>query len=584
MEGTPFGRYRLLELIGRGGMGEVWRAYDTATDRMVAVKVLPANLLDDQTFEQRFRREANAAAALNEPHVVPIHNFGEIEGRLYVDMRLIDGRDLQSLLSDGALSPARAVKVVEQVAAALYAAHRVGLVHRDVKPSNILVAEFDFAYLIDFGIARTVDEKGLTNTGSVIGTWAYMAPERFSTGRTDPRSDTYALACVLHECLTGRQPYPGNSVEQQIAAHLTTPPPLPSTTQPGVSPAFDTVIATGMAKEPEQRYRTTLELANAARSAVETPATRPAPRVRPAWPTQPVQPNQLPAARPPATPPPTWRPSPLAATHLAGVGRPDPDTSAAQPVSTGGVSRRSRRAMIAIAAVVAAIVLVGAAIFATVQFGREPDDRRGDPPPPIDPEPTLPADPPLKAAALERVLLSIGRLNEIVGSTAMTITSDLTTMTDHSADVSDRECLGAMYGAETPVYAKSGWTAVRDQVAREPGENDHWVEQTAVLYPSAEHAENFFSESRAQLESCGGRTNSVRDETSTYVWQIEAIKVLDDLIVQRTAQQDASGWACQHALAVVSNLTVETWACGYSIRDEGATIATEIVENAARAS
>ena len=147
--------------------------------------------------------------------------------------------------------------------------------------------------------------------------------------------------------------------------------------------------------------------------------------------------------------------------------------------------------MIAIAAVVAAIVLVGAAIFATVQFGREPDDRRGAPPPPIDPEPTLPADPPLKAAALERVLLSIGRLNEIVGSTAMTITSDLTTMTDHSADVSDRECLGAMYGAETPVYAKSGWTAVRDQVAREPGENDHWVEQTAVLYPSAEHAAEF---------------------------------------------------------------------------------------------
>jgi hypothetical protein len=182
------------------------------------------------------------------------------------------------------------------------------------------------------------------------------------------------------------------------------------------------------------------------------------------------------------------------------------------------------------------------------------------------------------------VLLSIGRLNEIVGSTAMTITSDLTTMTDYSADVSDRECLGAMYGAETPVYAKSGWTAVRDQVAREPGENDHWVEQTAVLYPSAEHAENFFSESRVQLESCGGRTNSVRDETTTYVWEIDAIKVMDDLIVQRTAQQDAHGWACQHALAVVSNLTVEAWACGYSVRDEGATIATQIVENAARAS
>ena len=309
MEGTPFGRYRLLELIGRGGMGEVWRAYDTATDRMVAVKVLPANLLDDQTFEQRFRREANAAAALNEPHVVPIHNFGEIEGRLYVDMRLIDGRDLQSLLSEGALEPARAVKVIEQVAAALNAAHRVGLVHRDVKPSNILVAEFDFAYLIDFGIARTVGETGLTNTGSMIGTWAYMAPERFSTGHTDPRSDTYALACVLHECLTGRQPYPGNSVEQQIAAHLTTPPPRPSITQSGVSPGFDAVVATGMAKEPQRRYPTTLEMARAARSAITTPVSGPIPGYRPEPPTRLATPNQRTINRPPGAPPPTSWPT-----------------------------------------------------------------------------------------------------------------------------------------------------------------------------------------------------------------------------------------------------------------------------------
>ena len=293
VEGTPFGRYRLLQLLGRGGMGEVWRAYDTATDRMVAVKVLPAHLLDDQIFEQRFRREANAAAALNEPHVVPIHNFGEIDGRLYVDMRLIEGRDLQTLLSEGPLEPARAVTVIEQVAAALNAAHRVGLVHRDVKPSNILIAEFDFAYLIDFGIARTVGETGLTNTGSMIGTWAYMAPERFSTGHTDPRSDTYALACVLHECLTGRQPYPGNSAEQQIAAHLMTPPPRPSITQSGVPPGFDAVVATGMAKEPQRRYPTTLEMARAARSATPPPSrarsrgTRP--NCPPDWP-RPISP------------------------------------------------------------------------------------------------------------------------------------------------------------------------------------------------------------------------------------------------------------------------------------------------------
>jgi serine/threonine protein kinase len=132
----------------------VWRAFDTATDRIVALKVLPAHLADDDLFKERFRREARAAAGLYEPHVVPIHSYGEIDSRLYVDMRLIVGRDLQSMLSEGPLDPGRAVTIMEQVASALLAAHQIGLVHRDVKPSNILVADSDFAYLIDFGIAR----------------------------------------------------------------------------------------------------------------------------------------------------------------------------------------------------------------------------------------------------------------------------------------------------------------------------------------------------------------------------------------------------------------------------------------------
>jgi hypothetical protein len=275
VEGTPFGRYRLVELLGRGGMGEVWKAFDTATQRVVAVKVLPAQLAADPVFEKRFRREAYTAASLNEPHVVPIHNFGEIEGRLYVDMRLIEGEDLQHVLAKGPLDADRAVKVIEQVASALNAAHRAGLVHRDVKPSNVLLGEDDFAYLIDFGIARGAGETGLTGTGNVIGTWPYMAPERFSTGRSDKSSDIYALACVLYECLTASRPFPGDTVEQQIAGHLTTPPPQPSVARPGVSPKLDAVIAVGMAKDPDQRFRSTTELAKAARAALTEAATEP---------------------------------------------------------------------------------------------------------------------------------------------------------------------------------------------------------------------------------------------------------------------------------------------------------------------
>lgn len=210
LEGTAFGRYRLIEVLGRGGMGEVWRAFDTVTNRVVALKLLPAHLADDQTFQERFRREAQAAAGLNNPHVIPIHDFGEIDGRLFVSMRLIEGRDLDAVLADGPLDPIRAVHIVVQVAKALHAAHRVRLVHRDIKPSNILLDEDDFAYLIDFGIARAAGEAGLTTTGGLIGTLHYMAPERFSTGVADARSDIYALACVLYESLTGQRPYPGD--------------------------------------------------------------------------------------------------------------------------------------------------------------------------------------------------------------------------------------------------------------------------------------------------------------------------------------------------------------------------------------
>src|SRR6201993_1278060 len=219
MEGTPFGRYRLIELLGRGGMGEVWRARDTVTNnRIVAIKLLPPHLAEDSTFVERFRREADAAAQLNNPHIIPIHTYGEIDGRLYVDMRLIEGRDLQTVLGDGPLPPARAVAIIEQVASALHAAHKVGLVHRDVKPSNILIDEDDFAYLIDFGIARGAEETRMTGTGSVIGSWHYMSPERLRAGEVDARSDIYALACVLYECLTGSTPFPGDNFEQQITA------------------------------------------------------------------------------------------------------------------------------------------------------------------------------------------------------------------------------------------------------------------------------------------------------------------------------------------------------------------------------
>lgn len=275
MNATPFGHYQLQKLIGQGGMGEVYQAYDTKTDRVVALKVLPHHMATDEVFQARFRRESQAAAGVNDPHVVPIHGFGEINGRLYIDMRLIEGRNLGTMLaeSEKPLGAAFAVTIVEQVAHALDAAHKDGLIHRDIKPSNILITGRDFVYLIDFGLARSAGESGLTTAGSTLGTLAYMAPERFEGGDVDARSDIYALTCVLYECLTGSRPYPADSLEQQIAGHMVSPLPRPSDSDPRLA-AFDEVIAKGMAKKPAKRYQTAGELAEAARRALTAPVRR----------------------------------------------------------------------------------------------------------------------------------------------------------------------------------------------------------------------------------------------------------------------------------------------------------------------
>ncbi|HEX4247595.1 MAG TPA: serine/threonine-protein kinase [Pseudonocardia sp.] len=276
-----FGRYRVLGLLGRGGMGEVYRAHDSETDRVVALKVLPVRLSANEEYVARFKRECRTAARLNEAHVVPIHQFGEIEGRLYLDMRLVDGTDLAAWLRvHGPMQPAVAVAVVGQVAQALDAAHELGLVHRDVTPSNVLLAgvfgpTLDpatvFVYLFDFGIARPrsgavgPEAAVLTRAGVVPGSPRYVAPERFAGVEGDPRADVYSLACVLHETLTGRPPFTGE-LPALMGAHLHKPPPRPSAVRAGVPAGFDDVVARGMAKEPGQRYPSAGELAAAARA------------------------------------------------------------------------------------------------------------------------------------------------------------------------------------------------------------------------------------------------------------------------------------------------------------------------------
>jgi hypothetical protein len=245
VEGTEFGRYRLIETLGDGG--RAWRAHDTANVRDVALLLLDPELTADSRFVRRFNHEVRIASELASPYVVRINGFGEVDGRLYVDSALVDGPSLQTLLRAGPLDSERAVRIIEQVAQALDAAHAMGLVHHDVQPSNVVLDATGTAHLIGFGV----------NAGTAG--WAYGAPEALGSGQGDDRSDVYSLACVLYETLTGTTPFP---TDGQPAA-----PPQPSVDNPAVPAAFDPVIARGMAHDAANRYPSAGALARAARAA-----------------------------------------------------------------------------------------------------------------------------------------------------------------------------------------------------------------------------------------------------------------------------------------------------------------------------
>jgi serine/threonine protein kinase, bacterial len=263
--GSMVGHYRLRRRLGAGRFGEVYEAEDTEYQRIVALKLIAPSYLHSSVFQERFFREVQQIERLHDPHVAPMHTWGEIDGQLYIDMHLIDGHDLGTLLSRyGPLSPPRAVAIVGQIASALDHAHAHEVIHSDVKPANILITRYGFACLVDFGLANAATEAGLTRTGTGIGTLAYMAPEQFRPTEVTNRADVYALACVLFECLTGSQPYTADDRIELIEAHMKSPPPRPSQVRSNIPRAFDEVIARGMAKEHTRRYASAGYLALAA--------------------------------------------------------------------------------------------------------------------------------------------------------------------------------------------------------------------------------------------------------------------------------------------------------------------------------
>jgi serine/threonine protein kinase len=266
--GDIVGGYRILELVGSGGMGRVYRAVQPRLERIVALKVIRPELASDEQFRAWFGREARTAASIEHPGVVPVYEASEADGILFVAMRWISGSDLRRVLAtDGPLPPARAVNLLQQLADALEATHAVGMVHRDIKPANVLI-EGERSYLTDFGLSRVAaGPDSLTQSNGFVGTIDYAAPEILDGGNGGVPADIYGLGCVFYETLTGQTPFPGDGVLAKIQAIAMTTPTPPSQLQPGVPSALDGVALRALAKEPSDRFGSPREFALAAQAA-----------------------------------------------------------------------------------------------------------------------------------------------------------------------------------------------------------------------------------------------------------------------------------------------------------------------------
>ena len=353
-QGSELGGYRIEEPIGQGGMGVVYRVTNVALGRVYALKLLAPALAEDEHFRHRFQREMRIAASLHHPHVVGIHYAGEQDGLLFLAMDYVEGTDLHRILAEeGALDPARAVELLSQVAAALDAAHANGLVHRDVKPANVLVTTKDgreHAYLTDFGLAKRSDTlSGLTVQGNVVGTCDYMAPEQVTGERTDARTDVYALACVFFRMLTGKVPYERDTSVATLFAHVHDPPPTLTSPLCDQYPEFGGVLDRAMAKQPDDRYLSAGDFARDAAAALRGSRYTSEPSMVAVGDARPVEDAGAPASAATAAAP-TEAPAPAPSGTTGGGGgrarmdQPAPVAGARPARSVGGRRGGRRRA------------------------------------------------------------------------------------------------------------------------------------------------------------------------------------------------------------------------------------------------
>jgi serine/threonine-protein kinase len=555
--------------------------------RRDALKVLSAELSYNEEFRARFVREADVASMLDHPNIVSIYRRGRTEdGLLWIAMQLVDGTDADAALRAGTMTPARAVYVVGEVAKALDYAHAHQVVHRDVKPANFLLSGpvgEERVLLGDFGIARGLDDAGLTATGSLLATVAYTAPEVLAGGTFDARADLYSLGCTLFRLLTGKTPYPtGNGPAAVMMAHLHAPPPRVSDEVAGLPPALDAVIATAMAKDPAQRFSSARELADAASSLVHQPTGA---TTRPWQPVPAAAVSSYPNAHPSG---PQWWQS---------GGPPTEQGFAAAPTQWGAppvhpspepVTRRRPRRRLILAAVAAVVVLAGAAVSAITLGHRSDGHPKPAAPPPAPTTSTPPPPPaaPLAPKAVDALLPAPEQVAQIMGASQLAVHLATETMTDESAVIAQKHCIGAYAPAQAAVYADTGWTAMRGQAVHEPGDVPIAFEvfQAVVEFPTAAAAQKLLADQTGQWAACSGTAFTLTyANMAPQAWKFGPLTKSATAISMPQLLNDPkatpSTGGCQRALAVRNNVVADVWACRLGLSNQAVDLANAILAN-----
>ncbi len=569
--GDGFAGYMIVRQLGSGGMGEVYLAQHPRLPRRDALKLLSRDVSADESFRERFLREADLASTLWHPHIVGVHDRGEYDDQLWLSMDFVDGHDAGHLLVEryaGGMPVDLVVEIVAATASGLDYAHNQGLLHRDVKPANIMLTHLDEKterriLLTDFGIARMVDDiSGLTATNFTVGTVAYTAPEQLTGEQLDGRADQYSLAATAFHLLSGTPLFEHSNAAVVIGRHLQTPPPSLASVRPELAP-LDPVLATALAKTPADRFDRCSDFAAALAAAT--------------------------SGKPGATK------SESAAQATTQAAFKSPPTGAAQPTPPAGDDGNAgsnRWIKAAAVSAAAATVLVAAATIGWLVK----DKRSSAPPltpssssaaaaPTSTPLSVAPPPPPatFAASAIDTLMLSPTQVRTLTSNVFsgisptedMVITKSSYGMADNTAQVRPPSCAGVLYGAEHSVYEGSGFQEIRDQTL-DPSNytSGNQLEQTAVVFPSVEAAQASWATQTKQWQSCTELPSEVpgttglqmgqRNGEGGYAWTLSTVKVAADMITLSMAGYDneaGSDRACQQALGVKNNVLIKVAAC-----------------------